>query len=199
MRLFLGIVVVAALGAAFVFHEQHSLLEGQLAIAATQLAGRPVHVHCQGFTGALLDATAEAGSVRFDANGRPGDTTDLKRPVCDALNRFPHDVKSPAYACVLALSPDCPQSIRDDVEAVHTLAHESWHLRGIGSESLTECRALQTTAFAATIFGADPRAAQATAAYALKYFYPRMPDEYRTFECANGGPLDLRPADPVWP
>jgi hypothetical protein len=198
MRLVLGIVVVAVLGAAFVFHEQHSQLEGELAVAATQLAGRPVHVHCQGFTGSLLDATAESGSVRFDANGKPGDTTDLKRPICDALSRFPHDVKSPAYGCVLALT-DCPQSIWDDVGAVHTLAHESWHLRGIGSESLTECRALQTTAFAAELFGADPRAAQATAAYALKYFYPQLPDEYRTFECVNGGPLDLRPADPVWP
>jgi hypothetical protein len=198
MRLVLGIVVVAALGAAFAYHEQHSQLEAELGVAATQLAGRTVHVHCQGFTGALLDATAEAGSVQFDANGKPGDTTDLKRPICDALSRFSHDVKSPAYGCVLALT-DCPQSIWDDVMAVHTLAHESWHLRGIGSESLTECRALQTTAFAAEIFGADPRAAQATATYALQKFYPNEPDEYRTFECVNGGPLDLRPADPVWP
>ncbi len=30
-------------------------------------------------------------------------------------------------------------------------------------------------------------------------FYPNEPDEYREPDCANGGPLDLRPTDPVWP
>ncbi len=198
MRLFLGIVVVAVLGVAFVFHERRSALEHELGAVATQLAGRPVHVNCQGLAGDLLDATAEAGTVRFDANGRPADYTDLKRPICDALNRFSHDVKSPAYGCVITLS-DCPQSIWEDVLAVHTLAHESWHLTGITNEATTECKALQTTAFAATLLGADAPSAQATAKYALVKFYPNLPDEYRTFDCANGGPLDLRPADATWP
>ena len=30
--------------------------------------------------------------------------------------------------------------------AIHTLAHESFHLRGISVESTTECYAMQTTA-----------------------------------------------------
>ena len=45
---------------------------------------------------------------------------------------------------------------------------------------------------------ADARAAQATAVYALTRFYPNEPDEYHE-PCVNGGPGDLRPADPVWP
>jgi len=155
-------------------------------------------VHCQSFAGNLVDVGAEAGSVRFDASGIPSDTTDLKRPVCQALQRFARDARSPGYACVLD-GADCPERYWEDAFAVHTLAHEVWHLHGVGSESLAECNALQTTAQAALLLGADARTAQATAAYALTHFYPQMPDEYRLAGCANGGPYDLRPADPSWP
>ena len=79
------------------------------------------------------------------------------------------------------------------------LAHETWHLHGIGIEAQTECYALQTTARAAELFGASPAAAQATANYALRSLYPNLPDEYRQGACGNGGPLDLRPTDPNWP
>ena len=198
MRLALAVIVVGILGAAFVFHERRSVLEHGLGSVASRLSARPVHVHCQGLTGDLLDATPEAGTVRFDENGKPADVTNLKRAICTALRRFPHDVKSRAYACVLAQA-DCPPAIFEDVMAVHTLAHESWHLRGNTSESLTECHALQTTAYAATLLGADAEAAEATATYALLRLYPNLPDDYRTFSCGNGGPMDLRPTDPHWP
>lgn len=198
MRLKLAIAVLLVLGVGFVMHERKSALERHLGDVATQLGRRHVHVHCQSFAGNLVDVGSEAGSVRFDASGIPSDTTDLKRPICNALKRFPHDVRSAEYGCVTA-NAGCPQRIWEDVLAVHTLAHETWHLHGIGSESRAECYALQTTAQAAVLLGADPVAAQATAVYALTHFYPNEPDEYRTSECANGGPLDLRPADPVWP
>lgn len=198
MRLALAVIVIGILGAAFVLHERRSVLQHELGSVATELAGRPVHVRCQSLAGDLLDVTSLAGTVPFDENGKPADVTNLKRPICNALRRVPHDVKSGAYACVLAQA-DCPPAIFEDVLAVHTLAHESWHLRGDTSESLTECHALQTTAFAATLFGANTQAAQATATYALLRLYPNLPDEYRTFSCANGGPMDLRPTDPHWP
>jgi hypothetical protein len=107
-------------------------------------------------------------------------------------------VRSPSYGCVLA-GADCPRKIFDDVLAVHTLAHETWHMHGIGNEGLTECYALQTTAKAAMLFGADPTAAQRTADYARARLYPFLPDEYHLVDCNNGGPHDLRPTDPVWP
>ena len=50
----------------------------------------------------LVDVSNEAGSVWFDANGVPSDHTDLKHPVCKALQRFPHDWHTPAYGCVVA-------------------------------------------------------------------------------------------------
>jgi hypothetical protein len=198
MRVLLAVVGVGILCTAFVFHERKSALEHRLGSVASQLADRHVRVHCQGVTGELLDTTAEAGTVRFGADGRPADVTDLKRPICDALRRFPHDVKNGSYACVLEQA-GCSHAIFEDVMAVHTLAHESWHLRGNGSEAVTECHALQTTAYAATLLGADPQAAQATATYALLRLYPNMPDEYKESDCVNGGPMDLRPTDPHWP
>jgi hypothetical protein len=198
MRIALAVIVVGLLGVGFVLHERKNVLERRLGAVASQLASRSVHVHCQGVAGELVDVSAEAGSVHFDADGRPVDVTKLKRPICNALRRFRGDAASPRFDCVRA-NLRCDKRVFDDVLAVHTLAHESWHLRGDRDEAVTECHALQTTARAALLLGADARSADASAAYALQWFYPRMPAEYRTYECANGGPLDLRPADAHWP
>jgi hypothetical protein len=198
MRLKLAIVVLVVCGVGFVLHERKSALESHLSQIATQLGHRHVHVHCQSFAGNLVDVGPEAGTVQFDQSGIPSDTTNLKRPICAALDRFPHDVASADFACVYT-NADCPQKIWEDVLAVHTLAHETWHLHGIQDEAKTECYALQTTAQAAQLFGASPAAAQATAKYAYARFYPNLPDEYRQAPCGNGGPLDLRPTDPNWP
>ena len=114
----------------------------------------------------------EAGTVKFDPSGIPYDYTDLKRPICQALKRFPQDVRSAGLRLRARTSAECPQRYWEDALAVHTLAHEVWHLHGIGNEAQTECNALQTTARAAMLLGADARAAQATAVYALIRFYP---------------------------
>jgi hypothetical protein len=198
MRLKLALVLVALVGVGFVMHERKSKLEHRLGAIATQLGARHVRVHCRSWAGNLVDVSGEAGSVRFDASGVPTDVTDLKRPVCNALKRFPTDVRRPEYGCVLRLQ-QCSERIFEDVLSVHTLAHETWHLHGISNEAVTECNALQTTARAAELFGADPVAARATATYSLLFLYPDLPDEYRLPDCVNGGPHDLRPADPVWP
>jgi hypothetical protein len=198
MRLALAVIVLVVLGVGFVLHERKAALERHLGGIASQLGHRDVHVHCQGFAGSLVDVSAEAGSVQFDADGAPADTTDLKRPICKALQRFPHDVTSAAYGCVLT-NGDCPRRIWEEVLAVHTLAHEVWHLHGVVSEAQTECYALQTTAQAASLLGAGSSAAQATATYALVQLYPELPDEYRAADCVDGGPLDLRAEDPHWP
>ena len=197
-RLVLAAVILFVGGVAFVMHERGSALESRLGQVATALGSRHVHVHCQSFAGNLVDVSNEAGTVRFDASGIPSDTTDLKRPICRALQRFPQDWRSAAFGCVYAVA-DCPPGIWEDVLAVHTLAHETWHLHGISDEARTECNALQTTAQAALLLGADAHAAQAVANYAWVKLYPLLPDDYRLPNCGNGGPYDLRPADPVWP
>jgi len=190
--------VALLLGTGFVMHERKSALEARLASVATELGRRHVHVHCQSFGGSLVDVSNEAGYVEFDVSGVPKDFMVLKRPICHALQRFPREWRTPSFGCVYTLA-DCPPSIFEDVLAVHTLAHETWHLHGYIEEARTECNALQTTAEAATLFGADPRAATATAFYVWKRIYSYEPDDYRLAACVNGGPYDLRPADPVWP
>src|ERR1035437_10175678 len=137
MRLALGVIVVGILGAAFVYHERRSALDHQLGSVASQLADRHVRVQCQGLTGELLDVTAETGTVQFDANGDPADVTNLKRPICNALRRFPHEVKRRSYACVLAQA-DCPRAIFEDVLAVHTPAPQSWGHRAGTQHSLDD-------------------------------------------------------------
>jgi hypothetical protein len=198
MRLALLLPAVVLLTVGFVLHERKGVLEQHLGAVATQLAERRVHVHCQGLAGELVDVTAEAGTVWFDANGNPSDTTNLKRPICNALRRFRSDAASSRWDCVLA-NRQCDRRAFEDVLAVHTIAHESWHLRGIRDEAVTECKALQTTAQAAELLGADAQHADAAALYSITWFYPREPSEYRTPTCYDGGPLDLRPADPHWP
>jgi hypothetical protein len=66
-------------------------------------------------------------------------------------------------------------------------------------EAVTECRSLQTMARTAERLGATPAQAHALAAYARDANYERMPDRYQSAECRDGGALDLRPDDPVWP
>jgi hypothetical protein len=99
------------------------------------------------------------------------------------------------------------QSFADDptraderqLNALNTLAHEAWHLAGVMSESETQCRSIQTIAHVAGRLGADPLVAQQLAVRFEREIYPRLRADYRTPDCRDGGPLDLRPTDPVWP
>jgi len=154
------------------------------AAVAGEIAGRPVKVRCQGFPSELLDIGWTAGEVDFAADGRPTDKTRLKRGVCGDLDRFRGN---PATS-----DPDARY-------AVHILAHEAWHLRGVVDEATTECYALQSTALVAGRLGASPGEARALAVWNLLEAYPLLPASYRRGDCRDGGPFDLRPDSAVWP
>ena len=79
---------------------------------------------------------------------------------------------------------------------MHTLAHEVWHLHGISSEALTECNALQTTAKAAMLLGADARPRRRRRTTRSCGSTRRMPDEYQQ-PAAERRAGDLRPTDPA--
>jgi hypothetical protein len=102
------------------------------------------------------------------------------------------------FACVRS-GTACPLDTLKTLWALHTLAHEAWHLAGEESEAVAECHALQTTAFVAERLGASPAEAEASARAVLYQMYPQMPSEYRTDDCRDGGPLDLHPGSNVWP
>jgi hypothetical protein len=150
--------------------------ERRLSAIASEIAGRSVHVHCPGPLGRVLgkDSTVE-GFVRFDADGRPAAETRLQPTIL------------------------CGPRGTELAMAVDVLTHESFHLQGIQDEARTECDALQTMAETAVRLGATPAQGAALARGQLAESYPRMPDQYRSGECADGGAFDLRPDDPSWP
>jgi hypothetical protein len=184
MRIVALVLVAVGLGLLLVQQRDAREQENRFAAIASEIAGRDVSVHCQGRVGAAFDATWEDGSVRFDAEGRPADSADLKRRICVALDSF-------------AVDPTAAEERQ--LSALNTLAHEAWHLAGVMSESETQCRAIQTIAHVAGRLGADPLVAQQLAVRFEREIYPRLRADYRTPDCRDGGPLDLRPTDPVWP
>jgi hypothetical protein len=197
-KLFLLVLVAALAIYVFADRREAAAQEARLSAIASEIAGRPVEVRCQGRVSAAFDVSVESGSVRFDAGGRPADWTDLKRGICLSLRRFRSDYASDKFACLhdpLA----CDESVVRSVHALETLAHESWHLAGHVSEATTECYALQTIAFVAERLGAPRAQGEQLARAAFLGLYPRMPPEYHSAECRDGGALDLRPRSSVWP
>jgi hypothetical protein len=152
---------------------------------AAEIAERDVRIECQRFSGALLDPTAEAGYVAFDADGTPGDTGRLERDACNALRDYLHGAKS---------SPDL-----DQVVAVQVLAHESYHLAGVRNEAQTECSAVQRLDEVAEALGATPDEARSLAARYYDEIYPKMPTAYQSSDCVDQGEWDVAPDDPTWP
>ena len=173
-------------------------LEHRLGSIASDIAGRHVGVHCQGVVGAALDVTGEAGSVMFGPDGKPADITDLKRDVCHRLGRYPHEHGSARFACTVS-GTRCGLDTLKSLHALQTLAHESWHLAGERNEAITECDALQTTAWVAEQLGATEAEGHAAARTVYEQLYPRMPSEYQTSDCRDGGALDRHPQSSVWP
>jgi hypothetical protein len=198
IRLLLLVLLAAGAGLLLVSRHNAQAAEARFADVAAEIARRDVRVRCQGVIGEALDVGAEAGSVQFDAVGRPSDTAELKRGVCTSLRSFAGDVADPEFGCVVR-DHRCPKDVLRSMWAVHTLAHEAWHLAGEKNEAVTECYALQTTAWASQRLGASPFEGQAIARYVTAHMYPDMPTAYRSADCRDGGPLDLRPASAVWP
>ena len=183
-RLALSLVLVSALVLGFFEYENHRA-DLVMDHAASVLAGRPVQVSCQRLLGTFVDAGAELGYVQFDADGRPGDETVLKYDACQALYEW--------------MGSDKHNPTQMQVIAVHVLAHESEHLAGFRDEAVAECRSVQTTAQAAELLGATPQQARTLAVRYATEVYPRMPADYRSDQCKDGGSLDLHPDSHSWP
>jgi hypothetical protein len=139
------------------------------------------------------------GSVRFDAEGRPADETKLRAFTCAELDALAEGRRDEELACAERDGAACGKPVHDLALAVDVLAHESWHLAGIIDEAVTECRAVQTTAWTAQRLGASAAQGRALARTHLETGYLRLPDRYRSGDCTDGGKLDLRPDDAVWP
>lgn len=158
--------------------------ENRLALVASEVALRDVEVSCPGFWTRLVEITPNAGWVDFDAHGNPGDEAGLSAATCSSLERV--------------WRGEAPRN-RDAMWAIVTLAHESWHLRGVVNEARTQCYAVQTVEPVARALGV--RAADARAlARRVALDHVRAPvGEYHSPQCRPGGAYDLRPETPGWP
>jgi hypothetical protein len=173
--------------------------EQRLSAIASQIAGREVEVHCPGPISRLIGWDIVEGSVRFDADGTPHDETNIRKTSCAELDALAEGRRAKELECVARTNLACGRHGRETVMAVDVLAHESWHLRGVIDEAETECRSLQTMAWTAQQLGATPEQGRALARAQYDGMYQEMPAQYRSGGCADGGPLDLRPEDAVFP
>jgi hypothetical protein len=141
-------------------------------------------VHCQSGGAALVDMGSELGYVKWGPDGTPEHSTLIKREQCQDLARY--------------LSSGKRRPSESEVVAVHVLTHESMHMKGLKNEAEAECAAVQRDAETARLLGASPADAAHLARYYWLVVYPRMPDDYRTGECAPGARLDESLPDAPW-
>ena len=121
---------------------RHHRLEQRLAVAASELVGAPVQVHCQTAGQEFVDAGAELGWVRYGPDGVPEHATLIKRAQCGDLSAY--------------LRSDKTAPTLDQVIAVHILSHEARHMAGQTSEGVAECGAVQRDAQTAELLGRRP-------------------------------------------
>ena len=164
----------------------------RLSTIASELARRHVTIRCEGLSGALTGARGESGRTEFVA-GKPISVSYLQEGVCQTLHAYAQEL-SAGQTCLLPC--DHPLEV---AWSVNTLAHESYHLAGVRNEAETQCYALQAIDFVARRLGASPEQARALALFSLDQLPGRMPPEYSSPQCRDGGAYDLRPHDEVWP
>jgi hypothetical protein len=156
-------------------HADRMVNERRLSAIASQIAGRPVKVHCPGILARHVDYEFAAGTVMFDAQGRPSDTTHLSKTPCAELDALAEGRRADVLRCVACGSPAATAL----AAAVDALTHESFHLSGIADEATTECHSLAGMAWTAERLGATAEQAGELADLERRTNYLRMPDAYR--------------------
>ncbi len=171
--------------------------ENRLALVASELAHRDVGVECPGFWKRLVEITPNAGWVDFDEHGQPADETQLAARTCASLERLWRADEVPSFACLL--TDTCNRDTLDVIAGMVTLAHESWHLRGLVDEAQTQCHAVQSTEQTARLFGVPGRDARLVALYVASQDAAAPRGPYHSPECRPGGRYDLEPQTLAWP
>lgn len=172
-----------------------TVLEDDLSAIAASVAEGRARVHCwrEEDWAPLAEHYALLFRDEFWLAGLaspPLDRIDLAPSVCDPLRRFFRTRYSP----LLNL-----QSY-ELAEAIVTLAHEAEHLRTPGeSEAVVECHALQRVRALVKAAGRRRVYQDEMAGLAWEVGYPQQFADYRTSDCRDGGPLDLRSGSRVWP
>lgn len=193
IALILLVPIVVFSGWQYARREQN---ENRLALVASEVALRDVGVSCPGFWTRLVEITPNAGWVGFDQHGRPSDVANLSAATCSGLEHVWRGERH-SFRCLLAGT--CDDGTVEAMHGIVTLAHESWHLRGIVDEARTQCYAVQSVEVVARGLGV-PAADARTLAIRVALDDAHMPlGEYHSAQCRPGGAYDLRPETPDWP
>jgi hypothetical protein len=170
--------------------------ENRLALVASAMASRDVDVSCPGFWARLVEITPYSGWVDFDQHGKPGDKTSLSASTCRGLELvWRGDQKS--FGCLI--SGSCSDDTLRAVWGIVTLAHESWHLRGITGEAEAQCYAIQTVEQVALRLGVSRQNAHVIAVWVALDDAASPVGDYHSAECRPGGRYDRHPETPDWP
>jgi hypothetical protein len=195
MRVVLVLLVPLLLFSAWQYSRREEN-ENRLALVASAVALRDVDVSCPGFWTRLVEITPNAGWVGFDEHGRPSDKANLSAATCSSLEHVWRG-KQRSFRCLLAGA--CDDGTIEAMYGIVTLAHESWHLRGIVDEARTQCYAVQSVEEVARGLGV-PSADARMLAVRVALDDAHMPvGEYHSGQCRPGGAYDLRPDTPAWP
>ncbi len=155
--------------------------QAQFSRLAAEIAGHRVTVHCDDRHVGYVqgdDGLAEVG----------GRQAWLTTDICLALVRL-RDGK---------INPQGESASH----AVVVLAHESWHLHGVASESLANCFAYQSGVGVAEKLGVSPSTAEAMMREQLAEngaLYADDPAYLIPSSCSNGGEYDLHPGSSRFP
>jgi hypothetical protein len=175
-------------------NSEESRVEPRFSRIGSELARKKVEVRCWSeseWPRVVGEWGAYIGTNDIGAFAQPSsDRTSLAPETCRALVDFTYERERPERGDAL-----------DEVAyAVGVLAHESEHLLSpAASEADTECYGMQDIRRVARRLGADAAYASRLATRYWFEIYPSEPADYRSGGCVNGGSLDGRPSDPVWP
>lgn len=156
-------------------------LEGRLAlrehrwsVAASELLGQDVDVHCQRMLAYAIDVSPILGYVPYDPEtGGPAREAYLRRDTCDAL---------------AAYDPAAPT--REQVQALHVLTHEAMHMGGQRDEARAECEAVQRDVSMAMLLGATRDQASALSDAYWPEIHRTLPPNYQSANCGPGAEWD---------
>jgi hypothetical protein len=192
-RLLAGAGVIVALAAVVWIVRANSGWEGidpderEAAVArfsdeASRIVGRRVEIRCDE-AGKYVGAVQHADGVAV-VGGRLAYLTPAR---CYELYRLAYNGKT---------------SFSQTARAIAVLAHESWHLRGVRNESITECYALQSGVGLGRRLGLDESTARRMMRQQLaeNSLRARGAVEYLVSpECRDRGELDLDPSSSRFP
>jgi len=175
---------------------EQSRIEPRFGRIASRLAGKPIEVRCWS-TGDWARLMREEGSYTNGKLGGPdtlgfaglgGSRVNLGPTVCAGLVHLAYDHVRPA--------DDAGQLML--AAAIVTLSHEPQHSTGIAEEFVAECSAIQLANTTAIRLGASAAYAGPLVRTYWRHYGEELP-AYRSADCREGGKLDLRRGNSIWP